>query len=98
MVVGSLVVHRQTQHVVDMLRRNQWETPLPDGDPQTYWMSFPTATGLWEFPVEGCRWRAETMKAMGVHFLHRHVWDTILILEEGNPPHPRCPRCEIMVP
>ena len=27
---------------------------------------------------------------MRVHFWRRHVRDTIIILEEGNLPHPRC--------
>ena len=35
---------------------------------------------------------------MQVHFMHRHVLDTVVILEDGNTPHPRCPQCEIMVP
>ena len=35
---------------------------------------------------------------MRAHFLHRHVLDTVVILEEGNPPHPRCPRCNMLVP
>ena len=35
-----------------------------------------------------------------VHFLHRHVWDKIVILEEGNchHHHPRCPKCDMFVP
>ena len=36
--------------------------------------------------------------AMRVHFLHRHVWDTVIILKEVNLPHPQCPQCEILVP
>ena len=35
---------------------------------------------------------------MRVHFLHRHVLDTVVILEEGNSPHPRCARCDMQVP
>ena len=35
---------------------------------------------------------------MQVHFLHRHVLDTVVILEEGNLPQPRCPRCNMLVP
>ena len=35
---------------------------------------------------------------MRVHFLHRNVLDTVVILEEGNLPHPRCPRCDMLVP
>ena len=35
---------------------------------------------------------------MRVHFLHRHVRDTVIILKEVNLPHPRCPWCEMLVP
>ena len=35
---------------------------------------------------------------MQVHFLHRHVLDTVVILEEGNFSHPRCPQYDILVP
>ena len=35
---------------------------------------------------------------MRVLFLHRHVQDTVVILEEGNFPHPWCPRCDMLVP
>ena len=34
---------------------------------------------------------------MRVHFLHRQVRDTVMILEEGNLPKPKCPRCEMLV-
>ena len=35
---------------------------------------------------------------MRVHFWHRHVRDTGVILEEVNLPHPRCPLFNILVP
>ena len=35
---------------------------------------------------------------MRVQFVHRHVQDTVVMLEEGNLPHPRCPRCDMQVP
>ena len=35
---------------------------------------------------------------MRVHFVHRHVLYTVVILEEGNSPHPRCARCDVLVP
>ena len=35
---------------------------------------------------------------MCVHFLHLNVQDTVVILEEGNLPHPQCPQCDILVP
>ena len=42
-------------------------------------------------PVEGCPGVSETQAAMRVHFMHRHVHDTVVILEDGNPPLPRFP-------
>ena len=35
---------------------------------------------------------------MRVHFVHRHVQDTVVMLEEGNFPHPRCARCDMQIP
>ena len=34
---------------------------------------------------------------MRVHFWRRHVREVVIILEEGNLPHPRCPRCDMLV-
>ena len=33
-----------------------------------------------------------------VHFVHRHVLNTVVIPEEGGSPHPRCARCDMQVP
>ena len=35
--------------------------------------------------------------AMRVHFVHWHVLDTVVVQEEGNFPHPRCARCDMLV-
>ena len=35
---------------------------------------------------------------MRVHFVHRHVLNTMVILEDGNFPHPRCAQCDMLVP
>ena len=35
---------------------------------------------------------------MRVHFMHRHVKDTVIIMEEFNLYHPQCPRCDTLVP
>ena len=48
--------------------------------------------------MEGCPGRVATRTAMQMHFLHRHVLDTVVILEEGNLPRPRCTRCDMMFP
>ena len=35
---------------------------------------------------------------MRVHLWHWHVWDTMVILQEGNLPHPQCSLCNMLVP
>ena len=35
---------------------------------------------------------------MWVHFVHQHVQDTVVMLEEGNSPHPCCARCDMQIP
>ena len=32
-----------------------------------------------------------------VHFVHRHVWDTIVMVGEGNRPYHQCPKCDMSV-
>ena len=34
---------------------------------------------------------------MRVHFWHWHVRDIVVILEDGNIPHPRCRLCDMLV-
>ena len=60
-------------------------------------MHFPTKGGRRRCPVEICPEVLATRAAMRVHFVHRHVHDTVVILEEGNFPLPRCPRCNLQV-
>ena len=51
------------------------------------------------FPEEGFRGGGETICInLLLHFGHFHVQDTIVILDEGNRPHPHFPYCEIFVP
>ena len=35
---------------------------------------------------------------MRVHLWHRHVRDTVVILEEGNLSYPRFPLCDMVMP
>ena len=39
-----------------------------------------------------------TRTVMRVYFLHRYVRYTVIIMEGGNPPHPRCPWFNMLVP
>ena len=60
-------------------------------------MSLPAKGGRRRCPVERCPGVLATRAAMLVHFVHRHVHDTVVILEEGNLPLPRCPWCDLQV-
>ena len=73
-------------------------TTAPGREPHTYKMAFLTARVPRKFPIEGCRGRAATQMLMWVHFYHQNVQNTVIILEEGNLPHPRCSRCNMLVP
>ena len=68
------------------------------GETQIYRMAFPTKGGPWSCPVEGCPVRAGTRTATRMHFFNRNVRDIVIILEERNLPHPRCPQCDMLVP
>ena len=67
-------------------------------DTITYSMAFPAMEVPRTFPVEGCSGWVSTRTEMRVHFCHRHIRDTVVILEEVNLSHPRLPLCDILVP
>ena len=60
-------------------------------------MSFPAKGGPRQCPLEGCPGTLATRMSMRMHFVHRHIHDTVVMLEEGNLPLPRCPRCNLQV-
>ena len=97
LAVGSISSHLMTQHGKAAGRQSLW-IPHTERGAKTYRMSFPKKGRLRRCPVEGCPWVLETQTAMRVHFMHRHVQDTVVMLEEGNFPHPRCARCYMQVP
>ena len=100
MAAGLLDTHRMVQHGKAKAKSWSWTDATTGGggggEPTTYWIEFPKGRTR-EFLVEGCPGRAGTRTAMRVHFWRRHVWDVMIILEEGNLPRPRCPRCNMLV-
>ena len=52
-------------------------------------MVFLEKSGPRACPVQRCSGWAVTQISMQVKFWHRHVRDIVVILEEGNLPHPR---------
>ena len=97
LVVGSMSSHMMNRHGKAAGRRRLW-TPQTEGGARTYRMSFLTKGGPWQCPVEGCPGALATRTKMRVHFVHRHIQDTVVMLEEVNLPHPRCLRCDMQVP
>ena len=95
--VGSMLSHLMTRHGKTAGQRCQWTTHTKAGA-QVYRMSFLTNGGPRKCPVEGCPGKMVTSTAMRLHFVHRHVLDTVVILDEVNFPHPRCARCDMQVP
>ena len=96
--MGSLASHRMTQHGQAKKERWSWEALATEGYPRTYRLAFPNKGGPRSCPVEDCTGRAGTQTAMRMHLCSRHVRDIVIILDEGNLPHPRCSRCNMMVP
>ena len=90
---GSLVTYRQTHHGVDkgglVSEGGKADGSDRGNGPRTYRMEFPVRAVPRPCPVEGCSGQASTWTTMSVHFWYRHVRDTVVILEEGNLPHPR---------
>ena len=70
----------------------------PRRETQTYRLSFPKHLCRLRCPVTGCLGGASSRINLQIHFARRHVQDTIMILEEGSHPYPRCPQCDMSVP
>ena len=84
------MTHHQTQHRVAKggLGSEGDEVDLGE-NPSTYRMAFPARAGPRPCPVKGYSGRASTWMEPRAHFWHLHVRYTVLILEEGNKPHPQ---------
>ena len=83
LTVDSLVAHCQNQNGVG--RGYQGEPPSPPEESQLYQVSLPWTATIISFPVEGCHGWAMIRTNIRIHFVCRHVQDTIVIMEEGGP-------------
>ena len=92
------MAHRQTQNGVERGGLGQVGNEEGGGNyPRTFRVEFTVKSGPIPCPVKGCSGRAATSEAMQVHFCHWHVRDIVVILGEGNLPHPRCSLCNVLV-
>ena len=82
---GSLVTHRQTQNGVAKggLGSGGGGVDVSNrvNDPRTYRVEFTAQAGHMSYPVKGCSGRASMRTAMRIHFCHRHIRYTLLILD-----------------
>ena len=73
-------------------------TPQPlTGEAQTYKVSLPKHLQRLRCLVEGCLGGALNRTNFWVHFAYPHTRYTIVILEEGNRPYPRCPQYDMFM-
>ena len=82
MAAGYMASHMMTQHAQVEESRQSCKTPATGDGPWTYGMAFPAKGVPRSCPVELCLGRVATRTVMQEHFLHRHVLDTVVILEE----------------
>ena len=95
LAAGSLRNHLLTQHGI---ARRPLQGEAPTAPPAEYTVSFPKTLRTKACPVAGCGGSAKTHQSLRRHFLHRHVADTLVILQEGSHPLPRCELCDMFVP
>ena len=98
MAAVSLASKLMNQHGRVAETRRSWITLAAGAGPWTFRMESLAKGSPWSCPLEGCPVRVAMRTAMQVHFLHQHVLNNVVILEEGNLPHPWCARCNILVP
>ena len=98
MAAGSLVSQLMNRHGRVAEARQSWRTLDAGAGEQTFQLDFPAKGGPQSCLVEVYQGRVATRMAMQVHFLNWNVLDTVVILEEGNFPHPRCTLCKMLVP
>ena len=90
---GSLTAHFQSQHGVG--RGPHWDITPPLVDPHINRVSLPNMAGLLGGPFKGCMGREMIRINLWIHFVHLHVQEMIIIMEEGNSTCPYCPVCEL---
>eukprot|EP00978_Attheya_sp_CCMP212_P005927 scaffold13219_cov61-Attheya_sp.AAC.3 len=90
--------HLRVQHGRQMPQAGREPAPAVGLTTGEYIVSFPKTVSLINCPIKGCPGKATSRAYLHTHFMHRHVKDTLIILDEGTFPHPRCDHCGMFVP
>ena len=61
-------------------------------------VDFPQMNTSINFLVEGCPRRETSRTNLQLHYMHRNLEETIVILNKGPCPHPCCNQCNIFIP
>ena len=69
--------------------------PQKDTGSLIYRMSLLTKGGTTAIPCGRVPGTLTRRTAMWVHFVYHNVKYTVVMLEEVNPPHPRCAECDM---
>ena len=98
MTKGSLMAHRQSNQKLGQEGKGILNTsPPPPRETQNYRISFLVALMHLIFPVEGCQGGETIWINLQVHFTHRHMQESIVIMEEIHHPYSRCSKCYIFI-
>ena len=85
LAVRSLKSHYKIRHGIGKGEHPKPPPPSPE-EVQTYWLSLSKIMAQLKCPVVRCQGETTNRTNLRVHFVHHHVKDTIVILEEGNRP------------
>jgi len=97
LAAGSLGKHLRVQHGLSP-DTGVGYPDAPGRQPAEHRISFPRYVSKVACPVEGCPGTATTRSNLRKHFAHRHFHDSLVILEEGSRPLPKCELCGMHVP
>ena len=90
-----LSTHRLHQHGIALSQSRLEGIYDPDPEPDLHIVSMPTRKFDIDCPVPGCPGHATDRFSLRRHFMHRHILDTLIIIEEGILP--RCDQCGMFI-
>ena len=71
---------------------------LPPPTPKEYRVALLHTDTSIDQPFEGCPRKATSFPNLRMNFMHRHVEDIIIIMNEVTIPHPRFKQCDMFIP
>ena len=85
LAAGDLYSHQHAQHRKE--RPPKWTSALITPDNRFYRFYLTRASRFIKFPVGYCEGQETTCTNIRIYLVHCHVWDMVVILEEGDCPY-----------